>query len=264
MSSDELVWHTEPGMFVPDFDEVHVSVTFSWDLPEAERLHAAWEARFPGRVKMGGPATGERGGDFIPGRYLRPGYTITSRGCPNHCWFCSVPAREGPVRELPIEDGWNVLDDNLLACSESHVRAVFAMLARQGRRVEFSGGLEAARMTDWHADLLAGLSPHPTVFFAYDFPQDLEPLREAVGKLVARGMRTSSHRIRAYVLCGYPTDTMEAADRRMRRAMEIGVFPMAMLWRDATGQRDLAWVRFARGWANPVIVGARVSKRGGR
>jgi hypothetical protein len=31
---------------------------------------------------------------------------------------------------LPIIDGWNVLDDNLLACPREHVEAVFAMLWR--------------------------------------------------------------------------------------------------------------------------------------
>jgi hypothetical protein len=76
---------------------------------------------------------------------LKKGYVITSRGCPNRCWFCSVWRREGEViRELPVTDGWNVLDDNLLVCSENHIRAVFAMLARQRRMPLFTGGLEAA------------------------------------------------------------------------------------------------------------------------
>ena len=60
-----------------------------------------------------GPATGMCGEAFTPGLYLKHGYTITSRGCHNHCWFCSVPKREGTLRELPITDGWNILDDNV-------------------------------------------------------------------------------------------------------------------------------------------------------
>ena len=108
---------------------MHVSVTFTWDMPEAERLAASWERVAP--VKIGGPATGMRGEDFVPGRYLKPGYVITSRGCANHCWFCSVPAREGLLRELPITPGWNILDDNLLACSESHIKKVLGMLEKQ-------------------------------------------------------------------------------------------------------------------------------------
>lgn len=96
---------------LPDISEVHISVTFTYDMQKAERLADMWSATgLP--VRMGGPAFCEPGGAFVPGRYLKYGYVITSRGCPNRCWFCSVPKREGGVlRELPITSGWNVLDE---------------------------------------------------------------------------------------------------------------------------------------------------------
>ena len=109
---DKYVAIGTPGLFIPDdISEIHISVAFTWDLIEAERLADAW-SRY-GNVKIGGPATGMRVEVFTPGMYLKHGYTITSRGCHNHCWFCSVPTREGPLRELPITDGWIVLDDNV-------------------------------------------------------------------------------------------------------------------------------------------------------
>jgi hypothetical protein len=94
-----------------------------------------------------------RGEEFIPGKFLKPGYTITSRGCDggNSCFFCMVPVREGPVRELPVRQGRNILDDNLLACPEIHIRKVFQMLERQKklhRRTYFTGGLEAIRVRE--------------------------------------------------------------------------------------------------------------------
>jgi hypothetical protein len=151
--TDEYTFTGEPTWFLPLISEVHVSVAFTYDLPRAEKLARAWERVAP--VKIGGPATGMPGGDFIPGRYLAEGYVITSRGCPNRCWFCSVPKREGGLRELPIREGWNVLDDNLLACSDDHIRAVFMMLRGvRHHRVEFTGGLEAARLKPWHAESL--------------------------------------------------------------------------------------------------------------
>jgi len=168
---DEYAFVGEPPLFIPDdIDEVHISVTFTWDLPEAERLSRAWSKIAP--VRIGGPATGQRGEEFIPGRYLRLGYTITSRGCDNgnSCWFCAVPKREGPVRELPVRDGANVLDDNLMACSESHIRAVFEMLEGQKklrRRTFFTGGLEAALIREWHIGLLKKLRPKE-IFFGCD------------------------------------------------------------------------------------------------
>jgi len=248
--TDPLAYIGPPDLFA-EADEVHVSVTFSWDLPAAERLAKAWEKVAP--VKLGGPATGMSGGEFVPGHYLREGYTITSRGCPNRCWFCGVWRREGPIRELPIRDGWNVLDDNLLACSEKHIRAVFAMISRQRRRGEFTGGLEAALLQFSYAEALRELRPKQ-LFFAYDTPEDLEPLREAGETLREAGFTTASHVLRAYVLIGYPHDSIEAAERRLRATIEAGFLPMAMLYRDSTGQRDLHWMRFQKQWARPVLI----------
>jgi radical SAM superfamily enzyme YgiQ (UPF0313 family) len=210
-------------------------------------------------VKMGGPAFNEQGGGFIPGMYLKKGYAITSRGCPNKCWFCSVWRREGnEIRELEIKEGNNILDDNLLACSESHIRKVFAMLKHQklGRPM-FTGGLEAARLKDLHVDLLRDLKPKE-IFFAYDTPDDYEPLVEAGKKLLAAGFTTAAHSLRAYVLIGYPKDTFELAEQRLMDTIRAGFLPMAMLYRGEDGKRDIEWARFQQFWARPATVNLRI------
>jgi len=252
---DELAYiNCEPGLFLPEVDEVHISVAFSWHMRRAEQLAEAWSVVAP--VKIGGPACNKPGSAFVPGMYVRHGYVITSRGCPNNCWFCSVPKREPRLIELPIVEGWNVLDDNILACSERHIRAVFAMLKRQrGRRVEFTGGLEAARLTDWHVDLLADLKP-AQMFFAFDTPDDEEPLRTASSKLLSAGFTAASHRMRCYVLIGHPKDTFALAESRLSLCVKLGFTPMAMLWRDKSGVTDREWRRFQRRWARPSIVHA--------
>jgi len=249
---DQLVRFDAPGWF-DEADEVHVSVTWTWDLPKAERLAAQWEHVAP--VKMGGPATGERGGDFVPGMYLKPGYTITSRGCPNRCWFCSVWRREGDVtRELPIMDGWNILDDNLLACSDDHIRAVFAMLGKQKRKPEFTGGLEAKRLKFWHVFELRRLRAKQ-LFFAYDTPDDYEPLVEAGKLLLAGGFTEASHALRCYVLCGFKGDTFEKAGERMAQTIKAGFTPMAMVYADQkTGVKDQKWSAWGRTWIRPAII----------
>lgn len=114
-------------------DEVHVSVTFTYDIPKAEKLVKSWE-RLGVPVKIGGPAFGDRSGDFTPGLYMKNGYTFTSRGCGNKCWFCSVWKDCNGLRELEIKDGWNICDDNILSTSEDHFRAVCEMLKRQPDR----------------------------------------------------------------------------------------------------------------------------------
>jgi hypothetical protein len=249
--TDALAFTGEPGLFPPDVDAVHISVAWTWDLPEAERLAREWAHVAP--VEIGGPATGMRGEEFVPGRYLREGYVITSRGCPNRCWFCSVWRREGDtIRELPVTDGWNVLDDNLLATSDAHIREAFAMLARQPRAPEFTGGLEAARLKPWHVAALREIHPKQ-LFFAYDGPEDRDPLHAAGEMLLAGGFTRTSHALRAYVLIGYPRDTFEDAEARLRECMDAGFLPMAMLYRDQQGDRDPVWMRFQKTWARPAI-----------
>ncbi len=255
---DLYSFHTEPGWFIPDdITEVHVSVTFTWDLPRAEYLARAWKHIAP--VTIGGPGTGMKGEGFEPGRYLKPGYIITSRGCPNRCWFCDVWRREGNIRELPIRQGINVLDDNLLACSEKHIRAVFKMLKVQKGRKELTGGLEATRLKDWHIDLLVDLKPKE-IFFAYDTIDDLEPLRKAGQMLLAAGFTIASHALRCYVLIGDRDDTFERAEKRFRETIDAGFIPMAMLYRDKTGNYDVEWRRLQRQWARPAMI--KVKKEG--
>lgn len=248
----------EPGFF-DEADEVHVSVTFTYDRARAEQLAERW--RWVAPVRIGGVAYGDDSLEFIPGRYIRPGYTITSRGCPRRCWFCGVWKKWPQPNLLPIHDGWNVLDDNLLACPREHVEAVFAMLRSQGRRVEFTGGLEALSLEDYQVDLLAGLRPQPICFFAYDPGDAFETLESAARRLVAAGFRTAGHRLRCYVLVGHPKDTLEAADRRLRDMVAIGFTPFAMRWRPETPSQERyapgpEWRRFQRSWARPAAIHA--------
>lgn len=254
---DDLVFYDEPGLFAPEVDVVYVSVTFTYDLERGEYLVRAWGRIAP--VEIGGPATGMRGGVFVPGLFLKPGYVITSRGCDNRCPHCFVWRREGGVRELPVVDGWNVLDDNLLACSEGHILAVFDMLSRQKHPVEFTGGLEAAKLERWHVEWLSRLKPKQ-MFFAYDSAEDYEPLVMASRCLSEAGLvKRASHAARCYVLIGHPGDSFEAAELRCRQAMGLGFMPMAMLYRDEAGLVDLNWRRFQREWANDIIVGRKMS-----
>jgi hypothetical protein len=242
-----------PGFF-DEADEIHISVAFTWDLPRAEWLANQWRSVAP--VRIGGPATGEPGGDFTPGMYLKKGYVITSRGCPNKCWFCSAWKREGRIiRELPVTDGFNILDDNLLACSSKHIWEVFKMLSNQDQYADFSGGLEAKKLTYAHCIALRGLKPKQ-LFFAYDTPDDLVPLQEAGKMLIDAGFTTASHTLRAYVLCGYKGDTITSAAKRMMETISAGFTPMAMLWRSDDGWRNPDFIggKFQKLWARPAII----------
>lgn len=158
------------------------------------------------------------------------------------------------MRELPITEGCNVLDDNLLACSEKHIRAVFDMLKRQRLgRIQFTGGLEAARLQDWHVDLFLSVKPKQ-LFFAYDTPDDWEPLTIAAKKMRDAGFISAGKRVRAYVLIGYPGDTLDAANERLNATLRLGIVPMAMLWRSKSGETASDWRKLRSLWMRPAMI----------
>jgi hypothetical protein len=262
---DDLAFFGPPDMFI-EADEVHIDVTFTYDIPRAEQLAADWKHVAP--VKIDGVAYENPGLEFVPGRYIKHGYTFTSRGCPRRCWFCSVWKRDPVPRLLEIQDGWNILDDNLLACPEPHVRAVFAMLARQNRQVEFTGGLEAAALQDYQVELLAGLKPRPNCFFAYDPGDPFETLKSAAERMIDAGFTARSHRLRVYVLIGYPKDTFQLAEQRLQQMLAIGFTPHAMLWQPETPSAQKwrpgpEWKSFQRRWARPAIIHSLQSANAG-
>lgn len=258
---DDLAFIGSPDLFSQkiEVDKVHISVTFSWDIQEGERLYNEWKKIAP--TEIGGPAMGTRGEDFTPGMYLKEGYVITSRGCNNLCWFCNVWKREGETRELPIKEGYIIQDDNLLSCTENHIKEVFAMLAKQKERPIFYGGLESRKLQDWHCKELLNLRPKQ-MFFAYDTPEDKEPLYDAGKLLFKHGFSRSSQSLRCYVLVGYPLDTFEAADKRLNETMEAGFMPFAMLYRDDSGWRDPEWIKFTWPWMRPAAISQKYRQAG--
>ena len=259
---DPLAYYGSPDLFA-QADAVHISVAFTWDKPRAEQLAEEWRHVAP--VTLGGVAYGDPGAEFVPGRYIKQGYTFTSRGCPRRCFFCSVWRRDPVPRLLPIQEGWNILDDNLLACPRPHVEAVFGMLRQQQRRVEFTGGLEARALDDYQVGLLADLRPRPTCFWAYDPGDPYETLQSAACRLLAAGFTARSHRLRCYVLIGFPKDTMEKADMRLHAMLGLGFTPMAMLWRPETPSAmkwapGAEWRPFQRRWCRPAIIHAQAPR----
>ncbi len=179
----------------------------------------------------------------------------------HNCPFCFVPKIEGELRELPITDGHILQDNNLLACSDKHIKDVFAMLKRQTEPLKLTGGMEAAKLKEWHAKALLDLKPQ-AIYFAYDLPKELEPLHEAGKTMHAAGFAplTKSHCLRSYVLCGYKGDTFSKAEKRMMDTINAGFMPFAMLYRDAKGRTDLSWRKFQRFWDNPMLIHHIINK----
>lgn len=252
--TDAYAFIGDPPLWRPPAEEVHVSVTFTWDIEEGYRLAEAWAKYYP-IVRIGGPAIdgSGRNGAFVPGMYIKHGVTFTTRGCPNHCPWCLAWRWEGKLRCLAIMPGWIVQDNNLLAAPRDHQEAVFDMLRAQKRAVSFPGGLDARLVDRWIADQLQRLRIKE-VFLAADTKAALERLREAVEKLDF----LKRHQLRCYVLIGFGGETILEAAERLETVWQIGCLPFAQLYQppDHFIHYPKPWRDLARTWMRPAAMAA--------
>jgi hypothetical protein len=222
-----------------------------------------WQTIYPHRmVGAAGPAFDDYGGNFAPGLYLRNGYVITSRGCVRACPWCLAAKREGGIRELPVQDGHDVLDNSLLACSRRHVDRVLNMLERQPRPARFTGGLDArllVGMPDVAARIARGRLD--VAYLAYDSPaawltteRAVKMLLDAGGWAAGQGRR----KVGVYVLAGFdPEDTETAVVDRAGQVVEAGATPFLMVYRPAGPAKDPrmeALKRSLRRWMRPSAI----------
>lgn len=236
---------------------VLVSAAFSWDREEAHRLGREWSAFFSD-VKVGGPAFGDPGGVFVPGRFIKEGVTITSRGCPKRCPWCFAWRREGDVRELPIADGWIEQSNNLLACSRQHVEGVFEMLSRQTNPVVISGGLDIDFLQAWHRPLIDSIR-YEELFFACDSPRALPKLEKAAELLEGIGRKKK----RCYVMIGFEGETIEEAERRLTRVFELGFLPFSQLYQGEDKKAyPREWVDLNKIFSRPAATKAYLKSKG--
>lgn len=248
---DKMSYFGEPPMFLPEHDQVHISVTFTWDIQRAEYLRNQWSNATNKKILLGGPAYGDPGIDFTPGMYLKNGVTITSRGCNKKCSFCFVNKREGKIRELPIIAGNIIQDNNLLACSPHHIEAVFEMLKKQ-RKIQFTGGLDSKYITEDIAKKLSELSIYQ-LWLANDDKYDWDPLVNAIEILKPY---FTAEKLRVYVLVGFDGDTMFEAEQRLIKTFQLGTKPFAMLYRDSDStnytKKRIQWRKFLHKWCRPA------------
>lgn len=255
---DDFVFIGDPPMFRPKADEVHISISFTWDIDEGFRLAQAWHRYYP-IVGIGGPALRSIASTFQPGLYIKRGVTFTSRGCNNRCPWCLVPDREGKIKELPVMLGFLIQDNNLLQCSKIHIQRVFQMLRTQ-RKIQFTGGLDSRLLTDDIADDLHSLRISQ-LFLSCDTKEAINPLRKAIARL--RGL--SRDKLRCYVLLAFSGETISDATERLEMVWEAGAMPFAQLYQPPTEKRieySKEWRDLARIFSRPAATKAYMSKSG--
>jgi len=255
--SDAYVGSPPVGYEVGDplSDEVWVSVTFTDDIEKGKKLQAEWSEHHD-TVKLGGPAFDDLGSSFVPGRFLKHGVTITSRGCPNKCPWCWVPKREGDIRELPIQRGHIVQDNNLFACRMDHIEKVFAMLRTCDQPIQFKGGIDAPRFTEEHRALI-GTIKLGELWFACDADSRMNALKRVIPLL--KGIPRNKRR--CFVMVGFNDETIENANQRIRTVYNLGFDPFAQFYRGPNEQEHTSeWKSFCRTWARPCAYRCLLKK----
>lgn len=247
---DGLVFIGDPPLWRPDASEVHISVTFTWDIEEGYRLYNAWR-QYYSSVKIGGPAIENHVTDFIPGLYLRHDVTITSRGCTRKCPWCLVPDREGDIKLLKIRPGYIIQDNNILATPRFHQEKVYSMLSVQSRSAKFSGGIDAHLVDDWVVEQFRQLRINE-IFLAADTKGSLKVLARAVEKLAFLGR----NKLRCFVMIGYDGETTVEAEERLREVWNIGCLPFSQLFQppDQYIKYSKEWRDLNRNWSRPAIT----------
>lgn len=253
---DDLVWIGPPPMsdMIPEHDEVHISVPFTWDMDEAEELAYQWEAATKKPIKLGGPAYHSPAMDFTPGLYVKRGIVFTSRGCNNNCRWCGVRQMEGKLRELPVVEGNVIQDNNFLQCSRQHKDKVFDMLRTQ-RGICFRGGLEPDLIDDHFISNIQSLRI-AELWLACDTDAALPRFKTACQKLNEAGF--SRDKVKCYSLIGRD---MEKEEMRNREIFNAGAMPFSQLERDFSRKKteySKEWCGFERMWQRPAATKAHM------
>jgi hypothetical protein len=152
------------------------------------------------------------------------------------------------VRQLAIKPGWIVQDNNLLACSDDHLRAVFDMLRAQKRAIFFNGGLDKHYLKEWHRELFDSIKIGE-LWFACDTANDLPALERAAR--ICDGIPIDKRR--CYTMIGYAGEQLTDAERRLERVYELGFLPYCQLFQpDETKVYSDDWRKLRRKWARPA------------
>lgn len=164
---------------------------------------------------------------------LFPDYTIypacdyaigyITRGCPNHCRWCLVPAKEGSIRpyrhwqELVRPDSKKlVLMDNNILASDFGI-AQLEELTRQNYAIDLNQGMDARLVDERVAKILAGLKWIKYIRFSCDQQAQIEPLRQTV-ELLGK-YRVKPYRLFIYLLV---TADIEDAVKRVEALKRLG------------------------------------------
>ena len=132
---------------------------------------------------------------IYPSIDTKTAYGFLTRGCPNKCKWCCVPAKEGniapymDIEEIAIDGRKNIIlmDNNVLA--SDHGLEQIEKIIRLGLRVDFNQGLDARLVTDDIAKMLSKVKWIKRIRFGCDTPKQIEECDRATSLIDRYGYK---------------------------------------------------------------------------
>lgn len=181
-------------------------------------------------------------------------YGFLTRGCPNRCKWCIVPAKEGnitpymDIEEIAVNGRKNVIlmDNNILA-SDHGLRQI-EKIVDMGVRVDFNQGLDARLVTDDIAILLAKVKWINRIRFGCDTPGQVAECERATDLIDKHGYKGEY-----FFYCILLDDFKESFERvNYWKNKGKRYFPHAQPYRDLNNPRQILpqWQKDLAYWAD--------------
>lgn len=185
-------------------------------------------------------------------------YGFLTRGCPNKCKWCIVPAKEGKIapymdiEEIAVNNRKNIIlmDNNVLA-SEYGLQQIEKII-RLKLRVDFNQGLDARLVTDEVARLLAKVKWIKRIRFGCDTPGQIAECERATALIDKYGYKGEY-----FFYCILLNDFKESFERINHWRYKGSRFlPHAQPYRDFNNPRQIIpqWQNDLAGWADKKQV----------
>lgn len=216
-----------------DFDEVFVSIIFSLNKNVVEIINNK-EVKFGGTgydlsIKLSKEVEKEVC-DYSIYPENKISYGFLSRGCPNKCYFCQVPKKEGNIHKADDIDSIvkhnkvKFLDNNIL--SYPGHKEILKEIIDKKIKCQFNQGLDIRLINEENAELLSKINYIGEYIFAFDQIENenlINKKLEIVKKYIKKDWR-----LKFFIYCHPNMDLQKDVLYRIKWCMKNKVLPYLM------------------------------------
>ncbi len=255
-------WHKARGDIVsfsePDPDRIYGSIVFK----KNRHLLSGIQSFYPdAEIILGGSGFDLKSQLLPEVEAFCPDYSLyemdyslgfTSRGCPNHCYFCWVPEKEGKYKRWHHPALWvrhkkaKLLDNNWYADRDWFFQ-MSNWFIEHDVAVDLTQGMDIRLLTPEIASQLRLLKWCASMHFAFDDEKYTQAVLDGIQTMKKEGMeKTLRHKVFFYVYC-HDDAHYESAVARCRLLKDHGTSAFVMF---NCENRSTPRVRHLQRWAN--------------